>query len=73
MEILQVDDVIQLQDTQDEPKQITVSENVFRDLLSCKSKVEDIKVVLQKGENVSKTRFMRKVGAIIYSHRYSER
>lgn len=51
---------------------VTISRAVFRDLISQKSKIEDIKVLLAFGEIRSTRRFREKLTEIVYSKRYSE-
>lgn len=53
-------------------KSVTVSAAVFRDLISQKSKIEDIKMLLAISDNRSTRRFREKLTEIVYSKRYSE-
>ena len=52
---------------------IQISEPIFRDLIGCKSKLEDIKLFLSGSlAGVTKTRVVDKVTNIAYSHRYED-
>ncbi len=51
---------------------IQISEPVFRDLMSAKSKLTDITIILSDQEKISKNRLVTKLNRIIYSQRYKE-
>lgn len=51
---------------------IQISEPVFRDLMSAKSKLTDITIVLSTGSRIPKNRLLEKLNRIIYSQRYKE-
>ena len=51
---------------------IQISEPVFRDLMSAKSKLTDITIVLSDQEKIPKNRLVKKLNRIIYSQRYKE-
>ena len=51
---------------------IQISEPVFRDLMSAKSKLTDIIAVLSDQEKIPKNRLLEKLNRIIYSQRYKE-
>ena len=51
---------------------IQISEPVFRDLMSAKSKLTDITIVLSDQEKIPKNRLLTKLNRIIYSQRYKE-
>lgn len=51
---------------------IQISEPVFRDLMSAKSKLTDIIAVLFDQEKIPKNRLVKKLNRIIYSQRYKE-
>ena len=51
---------------------IQISEPVFRDLMSAKSKLTDITIVLSEQEKIPKNRLLTKLNRIIYSQRYKE-
>ena len=51
---------------------IQLSEPVFRDLMSAKSKLTDITIVLSDQEKIPKNRLLTKLNRIIYSQRYKE-
>ena len=51
---------------------IQISEPVFRDLMSAKSKLTDITIVLSTGSRMPKNRLLEKLNRIIYSQRYKE-
>ena len=53
-------------------KYIQISEPVFCDLMSAKSKLTDIKAVLSDQEKIPKDRLVKKLNRIIYSQRYKE-
>lgn len=53
-------------------KYVEVSETVFRDLLNCKSQVEDIKEVLLLNAPVSKMKLVENLFRIVYSKRYQD-
>ena len=53
-------------------KYIQISEPVFRDLMSAKSKLTDITIVLSTGSRMPKNRLLEKLNRIIYSQRYKE-
>ena len=49
-----------------------MSEPVFRDLISAKSKLTDITIVLSTESRTTKDRLLKKLNRIIYSQRYKE-
>ena len=51
---------------------IQISEPVFRDLMSAKSKLTDITIVLATESQTPKNRLLTKLNRIIYSQRYKE-
>lgn len=52
---------------------VEISETVFRDLIASKSKLEDIKVLLEEGDpRMQKRRLVEKLVKIVYSDRYGE-
>ena len=51
---------------------IQISEPVFRDLMSAKSKLTDITIVLSTESKIPKNRLLKKLNRIIYSQRYKE-
>ena len=52
---------------------VEISETVFRDLIASKSKIEDIKVLLEEGDpRMQKRRLVEKLVKIVYSDRYGE-
>ena len=51
---------------------IQISEPVFRDLMSAKSKLTDITIVLSTQSRIPKNRLLEKLNRIIYSQRYKE-
>ncbi len=51
---------------------IQISEPVFRDLMSAKSKLTDITIILSDQEKIPKNRLLTKLNRIIYSQRYKE-
>ena len=51
---------------------IQISEPIFRDLMSAKSKLTDITIVLSEQEKIPKNRLLTKLNRIIYSQRYKE-
>jgi hypothetical protein len=51
---------------------IQLSEPVFRDLISAKSKLTDITIVLSTESRTPKDRLLTKLNRIIYSQRYKE-
>ena len=51
---------------------VTISENIFRDLLNDKSKIEDIKVLLATRSGIQRQRFMKKLNDIVYMNRYND-
>jgi len=51
---------------------ITISEAVFRDLISQKSKIEDIKMLLAVSDRRTKHRMLESLENIVYSRRYNE-
>ena len=51
---------------------IQISEPVFRDLMSAKSKLTDITIVLSDQEKIPKNRLVKKLNRIIQSPRYEE-
>ena len=52
---------------------VTISERVFRDLVSQKSKVEDIKALLCDRDHKSMRKLKEQIAEIVYSTRYTER
>lgn len=55
-------------------RQITISEPVFRDLIGCKSKIEDIKVLLTDLEpRVTKRKLLERLTLLVYSSRYQDK
>lgn len=53
---------------------IEISEPVFRDLIGCKSKLEDIKVMLNEiNPRITKQKFMEQLTLIVYSSRYQDK
>lgn len=53
-------------------KYIQLSEPVFRDLMSAKSKLTDITIVLATESRTPKDRLLKKLNRIINSQRYKE-
>ena len=51
---------------------IQISEPVFRDLMSAKSKLTDITIVLSTQSRIPKNRLLEKLNRIIKSQRYKE-
>jgi hypothetical protein len=51
---------------------IQISEPIFRDLMSAKSKLTDIITVLSEQEKIPKDRLVKKLNRIIQSPRYEE-
>lgn len=49
-----------------------MSEPVFRDLISAKSKLTDITIVCSTESRTTKDRLLKKLNRIIYSQRYKE-
>lgn len=55
-------------------KYVEVSEPVFRDLIGCKSKIEDIKVMLDDAdERITKRKLIQRLKLVVNSARYAEK
>lgn len=53
---------------------IQISESVFRDLIGCKSKIEDIKALLTELEpRLSKRKLLERLTLLVYSSRYQDK
>ena len=52
---------------------IKISESVFRDLISCKSKVDDMRMLLEDDtDKMSKSQILRRLNNVVYSYRYAD-
>lgn len=54
-------------------KYVEISEPVFRDLIGCKSKLEDIKVLLAENKPMHKKTLVEQLTLIVYSARYQDK
>lgn len=55
-------------------KYIEISETIFRDLLSCKSKLEDIRVLLAGMDNrMTRRKLIERLSQIVNDDRYQDK